>query len=66
MVPDAELLAKFEEARGIAVYEAGLALVEYYLNRVVDDLKRSPSVTAGRKIVPMVEAIIRRAKDELR
>lgn len=39
--------------------------VEYYLNRVIDDLKRSRSTTAETKIVPMVEAVKRRATAEL-
>ena len=39
--------------------------IEYYLNRVIDDLRRSRSATAETKIVPMVEAVIRRAAEEL-
>jgi hypothetical protein len=39
--------------------------VAYYLNRVTDDLKRSRSTTAETKIVPMVEAVMRRTAAEL-
>jgi hypothetical protein len=48
-----------------AVNENNSRDVDYYLNRVIVDLKRSGSSTVESKIIPKVEFIIRRAKEEL-
>ena len=106
--PDAELLAKFEEARETAVEQSGPTVadllgqikkevqgssdiddrdkdyvirglddgikaanenngrdVEYYLTRAIDDVKRARSEAAEKSIVPKIEFVIRRAKDEM-
>jgi hypothetical protein len=39
--------------------------VEFYLSRAIEDLKRSSSETAAKNIIPKVEFVVKRAKEEL-
>jgi hypothetical protein len=48
-----------------AINERNARDVDYYLGRAIEDLKRSRSETAEKKIVPKVESVMRQAKAEL-